>query len=370
MPSPVPLPRPARRRPLLVTAEPEALDELLRLVAAAGTEADVVPDLGAAAAAWAGPPFVVVGDDASGRSRGRAGAGRRLPRRDGVVLLGEDLDDADVWVRAVEVGAEHVVFLPDAETWLVTRLAEATEPRSALGAVVGVIGGRGGAGATTLACALAVTATRAGRRTLLVDADPLGGGVDLVFGGETDPGVRWADLASSRGRLPAAALCGALPRMEQLAVLSWGRDDVLSVPSPAAAAVLSAGRKTHDLVVVDLPRALDEAARALVAESSTLLLLVPAEVRAAAAASRVAAVAGALCDDVRLVVRGPSPGGLQADQVAGALGLPLLAELRPEPHLERALERGEAPARRGRGPLWQLSTRVLDELLPAQREAA
>jgi secretion/DNA translocation related CpaE-like protein len=352
-------------RSLVVTADPEALDDLLRLAATAGTELEVASDAGAARRSWTAAPFVVVAADAvDGCAR------LRLPRRSEVVLLGRDLDDAGIWQRAVEVGAEHVVFLPDAEQWLTERFADAAESSGYDGALVAVLGGRGGAGATTFACALAVTAARSGRSTLLVDGDPLGGGIDLVFGGEQDRGLRWPDLVSTRGRVPAAALSGALPQMSGLSVLSWDRGGSAAVPVEALEAVLSAGRRAHELVVVDLPRSLDEAGRAVLTAATTAVLVVPTEVRAAAAASRVAAAVGSLCADLRVVTRGPSPAGLGGDQVARALGLPLLAELRPEPGLDAALEHGNAPAQRGRGPLSVACGRLLDDLLPALRRAA
>ena len=103
----------------------------------------------------------------------------------------------------------------------------------------------------------------------------------------------------------------------------------------------------------------------MLSTATTVLLVVPNEVRAAAAASRVAATVGLLCADLRVIARGPSPAGLVGDQVASALGLPLQAELRAEPGLDLALERGAAPARRGRGPLSVACGRLLDELLPA-----
>jgi hypothetical protein len=58
--------------------------------------------------------------------------------------------------------------------------------------------------------------------------------------------------------------------------------------------------------------------------------------------------------------------------VAGALGLPLLAELRAEPGIELGLERGEAPGQRPKGPLSGACRVLLDELLPvpALRRAA
>lgn len=352
-------------RPLAVTGDPDLLDDLLRLAAQVGGELEVATDAGAARRSWSSAPLVLLGADAlEGCLR------LRLPRRDRVVLLGVDLDDACIWQRAVEVGAEHVVFLPDAEPWLTDRLADAFEAGGADGALVAVVGGRGGAGATTLACALAVTASRADHPTLLIDGDPLGGGIDLVFGGELDQGVRWPQLDATRGRVPAATLSGALPRMAGLSVLSWDRGRSEQVPVAALQAVLGAGRRNHDLVVVDLPRHLDDCARAVLASATTTLLVVPHEVRAAASASRVAATVGLLCPDVRVVTRGPSPSGLDGTQVAEALGLPLLGELRPEPGLDLSLDRGEAPGRRGRGPLAALCALLLDELVPAVGRAA
>ena len=365
-----PLGLPRTARPLAVTADPDLLEELLRLAATAAVELEVAPDVGAAAGAWRSAPFVVLGDDAA-RAALRGRQRRALPRRDDVVLVGADLDDADVWQRAVQVGAEHVVFLPDAEVWLVERLADAADrPTGPEAPVVAVVGGRGGAGATTLACSLALTAARGDRRTLLVDGDPLGGGIDLVFGGEAHQGLRWPDLRATKGRLPASALTGALPRMSGLSVLSWDRGDTPAVPVEAVQAVLGAGRRGHELVVVDLPRTVDEVVRAVLAEATLTLLVVPAEVRAAAAASRVASSVALLCRDLRVVVRGPSPGGLSAEAVSRVLGLPLAGDLSAEDDLDTDLEKGRPPPRRGRGPLARLCGGLLHELLPPLEQAA
>ena len=352
------------QRPLVITSDPDLLDDLVRLALTAGTEVEVAPDAGSGRRSWSAAAAVVVGRDAA-----EACARARLPRRPGVVLIGDDLDEAGIWQLGVEVGAEHVVFLPDGEAWLVEMLAESVEPVRFAGELVAVVGGRGGAGATTLAAALAVTSARLGHRTLLVDADPLGGGIDLVFGGESDPGVRWPDLGATRGRVPGSALTGALPRMSGLSVLSWDRGEVLRVPPEAMETVLEAGRRSSELVVADLPRTLDDASRIVLSLASLVLLVVPAEVRAAAAATRVATQLAPLCADLRLVVRGPSPSGLGADEIARALGLPLVGSLRAEPQLELALERGEPPARRSRSPLGVLCEGLLHELLPTQRAA-
>lgn len=345
-------------RPLLVTADPDALDDLLRLAATAGVEVDVARDVPSSRRCWATAPMVVVGPDLIDRF-----ARSRLGRRSNVVVLGRDLDDGSIWQRAVEMGAEHVVFLPDAEPWLVEALADSVEGAGGEGLLVAVLGGRGGAGATTLSAALAITALRRDLRTLLVDGDPFGGGIDLVFGGELVTGLRWPELGATRGRVPAAALAEALPTMADLSVLSWDRGEPAHLPVEAVQAVLAAARRTCDLVVVDLPRSFDDASREVLATATTTLLVVPAEVRAIAAAARVASRAGLLCRDLRLVVRGPAPAGLVGADVERALALPLVGELRPEPGLDLALERGEPPARRPRSPLAALCDRVLDGLL-------
>lgn len=352
-------------RPLVITSDPDVLDDLIRIGLTAGTELQVARDVGTARPLWPSAASVLIGPDVAAACA-RAG----LPRRAGVVLLGADLDDGGIWQRAVETGAEHVLFLPAGESWLVEILAESVEPARSAGALVAVIGGCGGAGATTLAVALAGTAGRQGRRVLLVDADPLGGGIDLAFGGEDDVGVRWPDLVGTRGRVRGAALTGALPRLHGLPVLSWDRGEATHLPAAAMDAVLAAGLRSNELVVVDLPRALDEASRSALAVCSLLLLVVPARVRAAAAAARVASQLAPLCRDVRLVVRGPAPAGLAEQEVASALGLPLVGLLRPEPGLDLALEHGEPPGRRARSPLAALSERVLTDLLPPVRRAA
>jgi len=342
---------------LLVTADGGLLDDLLRLAATAGVEVDVAHDVGTARRYWSAASLVLVGQDLVARC-----AAARLVRRPRLILVGNDLDDASVWQQAVEVGAEQVALLPDAEGWLIAALDDAVEGGGRDGVLVAVLGGRGGAGATTLACALALTAVRRGLRTLLVDADPLGGGIDLVFGGELTPGLRWPDLVSTRGRLAAQALSDALPRFDDLPVLSWDRGEVTSVPVEAMAAVLGAARRSCELTVVDLPRSFDECTVEVLSTASTTLVVVPAEVRATASAGRVATRSALLCSDLRLVVRGPSPVDLRPADLARALNLPLAFEVRAEPGLGAALDRGEPPTARSRSPLAAACNDLLDTL--------
>ncbi|HEU4542097.1 MAG TPA: septum site-determining protein Ssd [Jiangellaceae bacterium] len=346
-------------RPLLVTADERVLDDLLRLAAAAGVEPDVVVDPGAARSRWLAAPMVVVGDDQAERVLALG-----PPRRPGVVVACSDHPESATWRRAVGLGAEHVVALESDEARLVELFADVADGSGLEQAVlVGVVGGRGGAGASVFASALAICAARQGLATMLVDADPYGGGLDLVLGAEHSGGLRWPDLADTRGRIGGATLRGHLPEPHGLTVLSWDRGGVLSVPAEAVRAVVAAARRSWDLVVLDLPRHFDPATEEVIGQCQRILLVVPAEVRAVAAAGRVAAGLGVVATDIRVVVRGPAPSGLRATDVAAALGLRMAAELDPEPGLCEALERGEPPARTGRGPLASVCGRLIGELV-------
>ncbi|MDM4722139.1 CpaE-like family protein [Micromonospora sp. WMMA1363] len=345
--------------PLLVTSDEDLLDDLLRLAAAGGVEVGLAPDPAAARSRWSPAPLVLVGSD-----QAQPCLRARLPYRRRLVLVGRSGRLDPHWEVADLMGAEHVATLPAAEPWLVDRFAECGPDRPAPGGAraVAVLGGRGGAGASILAGGLAVTAARSRLRTLLVDADPLGGGLDLVLGWERLDGLRWPALADAEGRVDASSLVDALPSRGDLVMLSWDRGDLLPLPAPAMAATLDAARRGRDVVVVDLPRHLDDAALTALQSVERGYVVVPAELRATAAAARVVAAAAPHCTDLSLVVRGPAPGRLDATEVAKALGLPLAGTLRPEPALRRRLERGGAPAADGRGPLADLSRRIITEL--------
>ncbi|NEE10303.1 septum formation initiator, partial [Streptomyces sp. SID7499] len=103
--------------------------------------------------------------------------------------------------------------------------------------------------------------------------------------------------------LGGGALEDSLPALHGLRVLSWGRDDEVVIPPQAMRAVLAAARRLGGVVVVDLPRRVDEGVAEALAQLDLGLLVVPGELRAVAAARRVAATAGMVLDDLRVVPR-------------------------------------------------------------------
>ena len=234
--------------PLLVSADPLLVADVHRLCAAAGVVPEVVRDPAHAIRLWASAPVVLVGSDVA-----TALAAASPPRRQRVHVLGRSPVGDTMFRDALGVGAETVAGLPASETWLVELLTDVGDGGAAPGVTIGVIGGSGGAGATVFAAAMAQMASAAGR-TLLVDADPIGAGVDRVLGLEDSDGIRWDSMLQTTGRLSSRSLREALPRAGQLSVLTWPTDRPASLQAFAMREVLSAGRRGFDAVVVDLPR--------------------------------------------------------------------------------------------------------------------
>jgi len=342
------------RRPVMIMAPGELADEVARLAAAAGCDPHRVTDPETVREQWNCASLLLLDVEAAAASTG-------LPRRDGVVIVSAD-GDPKAWQCAVAVGAQHVAVLPDAETWLVGALADAVESPTDPGRMLAVLGGRGGAGASVFATAVAVAVAGSGRHAMLVDCDALGGGLDLALGAENVDGLRWSGLALGGGRVPAAALHAALPTPHLggrggLTVLSCDRDG----PGPdgvAVRTVCDAGRRAGETVVCDVPRHPCEPGTAALETADLVVLVVPAEVRACAAAATVAARVLRYGVALQLVVRGPAPGGITPSDVSRALGLPVLAAMRPQPGLAGALDRGLVPGR-SRGPLATAARQVL-----------
>jgi secretion/DNA translocation related CpaE-like protein len=338
----------------VLTADAHLADELQRLAAAAAVPLTVRTEL-PAGACWP-PGLVLVGADLVGSLARRPGVGAA----ELVLVTAAGAGAADegwLWRHAVAVGADQVVALPQGAEWLLARLARTAEP-PVTAHVLGVVGGCGGAGASVFATALAAVAAREGQRTLLIDADPLGGGIDLLVGVDDVAGLRWPDLATARGRLPSTSLHDSLPRTGSLAVLGWGRGDPVDLPAVAVAAVLDAAVRGHDLVVLDLPRSLDAATQAGLRRVDELLVVLPARLRAVVAASQVVTAFGGRGATTSVVVRGGED-RWSARQVADTLGLPLAARLRDDARLDADVAEGLLPGQRARSHLRRAAEQCL-----------
>jgi secretion/DNA translocation related CpaE-like protein len=329
-----------------------------RRVALLSRDRALIDHVGALADAARAPLLVRAGPNADTRSAPLVLIGMdvaaELPLGWRGGMLVARVDGADppegLWKQAVDLGADHVVLLPEGEPWLIDQLIEATSPvRRA--AAVGVIGGCGGAGASTLALGLAVTAARQGARPVLIDADPLGGGLDLPLGAEALDGLRWPELPAGLARFPAGLIDTGLPIVQGVRVLTCDRNDAWPAPPDVAAAAMDAACRESDLGVADLPRVLGPAELEVLTRCRLVLLVVPGRVRAVAAAAQLATALAPHVPDLRVVVRAAEGRGLPAGEVADALSLPLAGRLSADPGLSEAFDRGEAAVLRSRGVL-------------------
>lgn len=244
-------------------------------------------------------------------------------------------------------------------------------PPPSSGRVVGVLGASGGLGASTLAVALAVVAARDGGLrgrvpAVVVDGAVAGGGLDVTACVEHVPGLRWSDLAGTRGEVSGPDLADELPMAGGALVLSA----VPGGPQPppeVVASVVAALRSTADLVVVDLPRA--DGASPLADACDVVLLLAGATPRhlsdAVAARAALAPTGSASAPiDARLVLRGGGSTGGLAAAVADHLDLPLAARCRDDGRVPRDAERGLTPGVSRRSPLVGVCLGLLDLLEP------
>lgn len=116
--------------------------------------------------------------------------------------------------------------------------------------LVVVTGGKGGVGTTTVAVNLAVAAARAGRPTILVDADPGGGDVAMLCG--LQERYTLADVLSGRRTIAEVLQLGTGPIQVLPGV--WGLERLSDYPPAAAGRLLgqlhALGTQT-DWVVLD-----------------------------------------------------------------------------------------------------------------------
>ena len=252
------------------------------------------------------PEVVLLGSDLAGM-----GTGRRMPpdrhgrRRAETILVGFE-QDTDLWRQAARLEAARVAVLPAASGWLAEYLGRRREHSS--GFVLGVVGGSGGAGASTLSCWLAQEAAEHRLETLLVDGDPLGGGpADSAAGdGEDGPGYP-------------------------------GRQSPAEAPAEESIrAVMEAARAAFAFTIVDCAR---HSPGQLLLSCDALLVVVPGRLRPVLAARMLSRSLGSAVPKAA-VVRGPLGDGLDDARAADAAGLPLAGYLPAARRLEHAEARG------------------------------
>ncbi|HEX8626693.1 MAG TPA: hypothetical protein VF755_00790 [Catenuloplanes sp.] len=312
-------------RPLLMPYSSRFLDEVLDYL---GRDVDVEVAFTPTAAQWATAPMVLLD------ARAWAQVNRLPDHRWPVAIVGSDQSGTQVaalverW-RCVSPGTTLYQWPHGADA--VRRLvAEALTAPRRLDVRIAVIGGHGGAGASTLAVALAQAACHAGRRTVLVDSDPLGGGIAARVG-------------------HGAAL--RIVEQHEVAEQPGGLADVVGL-SPA------------EVTVVDLSRALDAGQLSAAARCDLVLVVTDAGHNAAATRRVLTTLTGA---GAAVAVVGRSETDHTADYVASDFSAPRAGDVPPA---GRAVVRAGAVDVVTDGALFAFATEVLAEVPKLVIEAA
>ena len=261
------------------------------------------------------------------------------------------------WEKASICGFGEVIVWPEGSGLLAHRLGELAAASTAHAAVVAVVGGRGGCGATTLAVSLAVAAADQGVASVLVDADSHSHGLSRALGITDGEGLRWADFADIGEPLTAVGVRSQLAEADGFAVLTgpWGSRPASAVSRRYA---LNACELAFDLVVVDVPRY--ELASAGVSSTAFWVPLTTLEVRSLMTTAALLSE-GVVNPSPAVVVRsdvGPVP----QKSAKAVLGPGSPSWLRGSRGIRGAADFGDLGNAVGRGPIAELAQDLVSSL--------
>lgn len=240
-----------------------------------------------------------------------------LPAAEVVLLVVENEPSPDQWRAALEHGARGVLRLPEDSLDLLEAIRTAARPHTAARTTV-VMAGHGGAGASSLAARLAGAANGP---CALIDADPFGGGLDVLIEAPAADGLAWEDLHSIDSGAGQVILDG-LPRTDDVALLT--AREVSSLPDRTRLrGVLESLRGTAaDLVVDCSPHLVADAAP----RADRVLVVTTGTEHGVSAAARRIARAGTALSTCAIVVRQEGP--IPPAEVGEILQRPVVASFR------------------------------------------
>lgn len=242
------------------------------------------------------------------------------------------------------------------------------------GLVVGVLGARGGAGATFLATNLAAAFARLGAETVLTDLDLLFGDVAPALG--KPPGEQLSSVADLRPvsrELAAEHLDPVLHVHEEGFRVLFAPPKVTAEASVHPEMLASAVRVLRDrfeATILHLPRSLDDSVRTAIELADEVLLVVTLDVLALRAAKRMVdhLRSVGLGAPLRLVVNRAGRGEVVPRDAAEVLDLPIAAVIPSDRAVQRAQNRGELVVGR-RGQASRRTSRLAGQLLEQRRAA-
>ena len=238
--------------------------------------------------------------------------------------------------------------------------------------VFAVYGARGGAGATFVATHLAAAFARRGRRCVLVDLDAVFADASAAVGVPDDEAVRTVgDLVPLGDEVSGRHLEEVVWRHpEGFGVLLAPGDELgpIEVRGRHYRAAVAAVRRTCDVVVLHVPRGLDEIARTGLELADRIVIVLGLDVVAFRDAKRAIALAGLEGRSV-FVVNRARRSEITAGDVERVFGARALAVIPSDRGVPSAMDRGRLVSNRGRvgRSLDRLARRLMEETASAGR---
>ena len=254
-----------------------------------------------------------------------------------VVIVSIEALGPKTWELAMRLSANYVAVVSESREWLIEHLSA---PAIRKGKCIAVISGCGGAGATTVASALAFHSNVLVETVSLVDCDLSNAGIDIVVGAERIPGMRWEDFVSLTNSISATDVVRGLPSKDGISILSSGAEPN-SISIEEVKTVVSQLLTVNDLVILDLPRSEGLVRESeLIASADVVLVVVPSTVRGCASADRIIANVTENNEKVELIVRTLPGSGLTPIEVAHSLNTPLAGSVNTDTRILEQIEQG------------------------------
>ena len=232
--------------------------------------------------------------------------------------------------------------------------------------VIAVYGPRGGAGTTFVATHLAAALARRERRCVLVDLDVVFADASAAVGVPSDETIRTvADLLPLGEEIAPVHVAEVVWRHPSgFGVLLAPGDELAAVTirEQHYRAAVEAVRRTCDVVVLHVPRGLDDIARAGLELADRVLIVLGLDVLSFRDAKRAIAAA-ALDDRCDFVVNRASRSEISPKDVERVFGRPALAVIPADRGVRVAQDHGRLVSFRGRvgRSIARLAERVVDE---------
>ena len=254
-----------------------------------------------------------------------------------VILVAIGAPNTQTWSSALQISARHVATIPDSREWLIENL---NEPIKSKGLSVALVPASGGSGASLLACGLTYHSRQLFQNVALVDLDQSSASLDITFGLENNPGMRWHDFSELSGSINGSDVFKSLPSRDGVGLLTHGQLSVAESPI-ARNLILDKLKEACELVVIDLPKVSDkDFPLDVISECDLVLVVTTATVRGCATTKRSIAGLAGYAKNLELVVRTVPGSNLEPMQIAELLNTPLASVITTDARIVEQIEQG------------------------------